>query len=102
MRFVTGYNVKYILRNLIILLANRSTFNEPTIDSLPTTEMVKKIVSKLLEENGISRNPLWEYESKIVNTKEEVIRLSNLGFDCQPIGNREWLMRKKVLGQLPS
>jgi len=75
---------------------------EGRIDSLPTSELVKKIVSKLLEENGISRNPLGEYESKIVNTKEEVIRLSNLGFDCQLIGKGEWLMRKKVLGQLPS
>jgi site-specific recombinase XerD len=75
---------------------------EGRIDCLPTSEMVKKTVSGLLEENGISRNLLGEYESKIVNTKEEVIRLSNLGFDCQPIGNREWLMRKKILGQLPS
>jgi len=75
---------------------------EGRIDSLPTSEMVKKIVSKLLEENRSSRNPLGEYESKIVNTKEEVVRLSNLGFDCQPIGKGEWLMRKKILGQLPS
>jgi len=75
---------------------------EGRIGSLPTSEIVKKIVSKLLEENGISRNPLGEYESKIVNTKEEVIQLSNLGFDCQPIGKGEWLMRKKILGQLPS
>ena len=69
---------------------------EGRIDSLPTSEMVKKIMSELLEENRISKNPLGEYESKIVNTKEEVIQLSNLGFDCQPIGNREWLMRKKI------
>lgn len=72
------------------------------MDGFPASEMVKRIVSKLLEENGISGNPLGEYESKIVNSKEEVIRLSNLGFDCQSIGNREWLMQKKVLGQLPS
>jgi len=54
----------------------------------------------IAEENGISRNPLEEYESKIVNTKEEVIRLSNLGFDCQPIGKCEWLMRKKNIGAI--
>jgi len=59
---------------------------EGRMDNLPTIKMVKKIVSKLLEENGISKNPLGEYESKIVNTKGEVIQLSNLGFSCQPIG----------------
>jgi site-specific recombinase XerD len=41
---------------------------EGRIDCLPTSEMVKKTVSGLLEENGISRNLLGEYESKIVNT----------------------------------
>ena len=35
---------------------------------------------------------------KIVNSKEEVIRLSDLGFSCQPIGRSEWLMRKKTIG----
>jgi len=59
-------------------------------------------VSKILEENGISKDSVEEYENKIVNAKDEVIRLSNLGFGCQLIGNSEWLMRKKILGQLPS
>ena len=57
-------------------------------------------MSEILEENGISKDSVEEYESKIVNTKEEVIQLSNLGFDCQPVGNGEWLMRKKILGQI--
>jgi len=26
--------------------------------------------------------------------------LCNDGFDCQPIGNNEWLMRKKITGQM--
>jgi len=73
---------------------------EERIDSLPTSEMVRKIVSEILEENGISKHPVVEYESKIVNTKEEVIRLSNIGFECQQLGNSEWLMRKKILGQI--
>lgn len=55
-----------------------------------------------LKENGLSKNSREEYKSKIVNTRMEDVRLSNLGFDCQPIGNNEWLMRKKTLGQLPS
>jgi len=73
---------------------------EGRIDNLPTSEMVQKIVSEVLEKSGFSRDPIEEYESKIVNTKEEVIQLSNLGFDCQSIGKSEWLMRKKILGQI--
>jgi len=52
-----------------------------------------------LEENGISKISMEEYESEIVNSKDDVIRLSNLGFSCQPIGNSEWLMRKKYWGK---
>ena len=62
-------------------------------------EIVQKTVEEILENYGISKNPVEKYESKIVNIKEEVIRLSDLGFSCQPIGNGEWLMRKKLLGQ---
>ena len=71
---------------------------EGRIDNLPSSEMVQKIVSEILEKSKISEDSTEEYESKIVNTKEEVILLSNLGFDCQPIVNGEWLMRKKILG----
>jgi site-specific recombinase XerD len=73
---------------------------EEKMDSLPTVEIIHKIVREKLKENGISEDSREKYESKIVNSKEEVIRLSNLGFDCQPMGNNEWLMRKKVLGQI--
>ena len=62
--------------------------------------MVQKMISKALEKNRVGQNPSETYERKIVNTKDEVIRLSNLDFDCQPIGNSEWLMRKKLLGQI--
>ncbi len=75
---------------------------EERINSLPTSEMVQKILREILEESGLNKEPVEKYESKIVNAKEEVIWLSNLGFDCQPIGRSEWLMRKKILGQLPS
>ena len=53
------------------------------------------MISEALEKNRVGQNSSEVYESKIVNVKGEVIRLSNLGFDCQPIGNSEWLMRKK-------
>ena len=73
---------------------------EGKIDNIPTVEMVQKMISEALEKNGVGPNFSEVYESKIVNIKGEVIRLSNLGFDCQPIGNSEWLMRKKMMGQM--
>jgi hypothetical protein len=73
---------------------------EGRIDSLPTTEAVQNMISEALEKNRVGQNSSEVYESKIVNIKGEVIRLSNLGFDCQPIGNSEWLMRKKMMGQI--
>jgi len=73
---------------------------EGRIDNLPTTEAVQKMISEALERNRVGQNFSEVYESKIVNIKDEVIRLSNLGFDCQPIGNSEWLMRKKMIGQM--
>jgi hypothetical protein len=73
---------------------------EGRIDSLPTTEAAQKMISEALEKNKVGQNFSEVYESKIVNIKEEVIRLSNLGFSCQPIGRSEWLMRKKIIGQM--
>ena len=35
-------------------------------------------------------------------SEKEIIQLSNQGYDCQMIGSGKWLMRKKLLGQLPS
>ena len=73
---------------------------EKRLDVLPTDESVQKMISEAVKENGGVQNSSEIYESKIVNSKEEVVNLSNLGYDCQPIGNREWLMRKKTLGQM--
>jgi len=44
----------------------------------------------MLKENGNET-----YESKIVASEEELIRLSNKGYECQIIGTNKWLMRKK-------
>lgn len=98
---INGKRKYFDLRQLKGIIAKIKNLEE-RIDSMPNNDMVKKIISDLLEETGISKKQLEEYESRIVNNKEEVIRLSNLGFDCQPIGKEEWLMRKKILGQLPS
>ena len=39
-----------------------------------------------------------QYESRIVDSEEEVIRLTNRGYDCQMMGVNKWLMKRKILG----
>ncbi len=75
---------------------------EERLDSLPTIEIVQKIVDEIMESKGVCQNSSENYESKIVCSEKEIIQLSNLGYDCQFIGNEKWLMRKKVIGQIGS
>lgn len=46
--------------------------------------------------NGSAANGDQMYDSRIVTTEEEIIELSNKGYDCQVIGENKWLMRKKI------
>ena len=39
-----------------------------------------------------------QYESRIVDSEEEVIRLTNRGYDCQLMGVNKWLMKRKIIG----
>ncbi|KXB04736.1 hypothetical protein AKJ48_01590 [candidate division MSBL1 archaeon SCGC-AAA261O19] len=36
------------------------------------------------------------YKSIIVKSEEKIIKLSNKGYDCQPLENGKWLMRKEI------
>ncbi len=38
-----------------------------------------------------------QYESRIVDSEEEVIRLTNRDYDCQMMGVDKWLMKRKIL-----
>lgn len=51
-------------------------------------ELEEKI--KKLEEIRNKEN----YDVKIVESEEEIIQLSKMGYECQPLGNGKWLMRK--------
>jgi integrase len=35
-----------------------------------------------------------EYEATIVSSENEIIKLAELGYDCQPIGQSKWLMKR--------
>jgi site-specific recombinase XerD len=94
---INGKKKHFDLKQVKGILA-KIKYLEGRIDNLPTIEIVQKTVREILEECGRSKDSVEKYESKIVNTKEDVIKLSDLGFSCQPIGSGEWLMRKKTIG----
>ena len=70
-------------------------------------EIEQKIESKLKEfiqsqefkeavRKALNNNSNEVYSSKIVTTEQELIRLVNKGYNCTPIAEGKWLMRKKI------
>jgi integrase len=59
---------------------------------------IKLLTSGMVNGNAIAPNQ--KYESKIVASEEELVRLSNLGYECQQIGQEKWLMKQKINGTL--
>ena len=66
------------------------------IDNLIKTDDLKKTIREVIREELKNQTSTKQYESKIVSTEKEVIELSNLSYECQPLGNGKWLMRQKV------
>jgi len=54
-------------------------------------EVCKSVFRELQENNNDNR-----YKSKIVESEERIIELSSKGYECQPIGENKWLMRKEI------
>jgi hypothetical protein len=57
---------------------------------------IKRFIKSTIERELKSQISINKFESKIVTTEKELIELSNQGYDCQPIGENKWLMRKKI------
>ena len=55
----------------------------------------KKICNEIFQEI-LKNNNNERYKSVIVTSEDEVIKLSNKGYDCQIIGPSKWLMRRKI------
>ena len=79
----------------------RNTFDLKTLEGI--NAKIKEMDSKIdnLHKEGIREELKAEmsqnnFECKIVSTEEEIIKLSNEGYDCQRIGKNRWLMRKKL------
>lgn len=54
-------------------------------------EACKSVFREMQENNNNNR-----YKSKIVESEEEIIELSNKGYECQPMSESKWLMRKEA------
>jgi len=63
---------------------------ENKLEELLKSEKFRKACQKTL--NEVNDNS--KYESVIVETEEEIIEHSDKGFECQPLGNGKWLMKK--------
>ncbi|MCW1296716.1 MAG: site-specific integrase [Candidatus Parvarchaeota archaeon] len=66
------------------------------IDNLIKTDDLKKIIREVVSQELKNQLMSKQYESKVVSSEEEVVELSNLGYECQPLGNGKWLMRRKI------
>ena len=66
------------------------------IDSFIKTEDLMEIIKEFINKELKNQASTKQYESKIVSAEEEVIELSDLGYECQPLGNGKWLMRRKA------
>ena len=75
---------------------------EHRIDTCPNTEQVQQLIMDALKAESNKVRLDVGFESVIVDSEKEIIHLSNRGFDCQPIGPSKWLMRKKLVEQMPS
>lgn len=53
-------------------------------------EKLEKTVEKLQK----IQNTMKRCDAKIVTSEEEIIKLAKEGYECQPIGNNKWLMKK--------
>ena len=55
-------------------------------------ETCQRILKNVFLENKI------QYESRIVDSEEEVIKLASRSYDCQVMYVNKWLMKQKSLG----
>ena len=55
---------------------------------------IEEIENKIkeLEKAKVNSN---KYDVRIATSIEQVIALARLGYDCQPIGDNKWLMKKQ-------
>jgi len=77
-------------------IINKIKDMDARIDNLIKTDDLKKIIKEVVDQELKNQAISKQYESKIVSTEDEIIELSNLGYECQPLGNNKWLMRKKI------
>jgi integrase len=58
-------------------------------------DKISELERKIKELEKI-KNISGYYDVKIVTSEESIIELAKHGYDCQPVGNDRWLMRKQI------
>jgi len=48
------------------------------------------------KEDKSLENKIDQYDTKIVTTDEDMIKYTNQGYECKPIGEKRWLMKKRI------
>ncbi|MEM1510838.1 MAG: hypothetical protein QW096_13305 [Thermofilaceae archaeon] len=57
---------------------------------------VEELEKKIQELYKKEQNLIPKYDAKIVSSESEVLELAKLGYDCQPMGNGKWLMKRPI------
>lgn len=57
---------------------------------------IEELEKKVIELSKAKANLEPKYDAKIASSEEEVLELAKLGYDCQPMGNGKWLMKRSM------
>ena len=69
---------------------------ESKIDNIVVGDDMKKLIKEIVDQEikiGVSQ---VRFKSIVVSTEQEVIALSEQGYDCQSIGENKWLMKRNI------
>ena len=69
---------------------------------MPRIKQIKELIKETLREEMIRLKQVVEHDSGNFYTNQEILELDKLRYSCTPVRNDKQLMRKKLLGQLPS
>jgi len=69
---------------------------ESKIDNIVEREDMKKLIKEIVTQEIKMGVPQVKFKSIIVSTDQEIIALTEQGYDCQSIGENKWLMKRNL------
>ena len=92
---INGYKPAFDLKKFDGIIA-KIKYLESKIDNIVEREDMKKLIKEIVAQEikmGVSQ---VKFKSIIVSTDQEIIALSEQGYDCQSIGENKWLMKRNL------